>query len=241
VRLLVTRPEADSAALADELATLGHSVLTEPLLDIRPTGTPLALDGIAAVLLTSANGARALAAAATRRDIPVYAVGAATAATARSAGFTTVESADGDAASLAALVRSRREPGEGALLHAAGAARAGDLAGDLRKAGFAVRVEILYEAVPAASLSRAARAAIAEGRLDGVLLFSPRTARLFAALVDRAGLDLAAGALDAYCLSREVADALGSLPFRRIRVAAQPTRRALIACLATDSSEERRA
>src|SRR5258708_37900290 len=95
---------------------------------------PLPRDGVQALLFTSANGARAGAAATARRDIPVFAVGDATAATARKLGFAEVASAGGAVDDLAALVEGRLDPAHGTLLHAAGSALAGDLGTRLARA-----------------------------------------------------------------------------------------------------------
>jgi uroporphyrinogen-III synthase len=188
---------------------------------------------VAALLATSANGIRAFAALNDRRDFPVYAVGDRTAEIARALGFAAVSSAEGDAPALARLVGESRRPADGTLLHAAGSARAGDLAGELRAAGFDVRSAVLYDARPVESLAPPVSAALASGGLDGVLLFSARTARHFAALLGRAGLTAAVARLAAYCLSQAVADALDGIRFRRVRVAAEPTRAALVAALSS--------
>ncbi len=140
MRALITRPKEDSTAIAERLEELGIEPLIEPLMTIEKVdGAEIDLDGVQAILLTSRNGVRALADATSRRDVAVYAVGDSTAELARENGFAAVESAGGDSESLAALVRARLKPGDGALLHAAGAAVAGDLAGALAHDGFDVR------------------------------------------------------------------------------------------------------
>ncbi len=69
---LITRPVEDAEPLAALLAARGVVAVREPLLAIRPAaGAAPDLDGVQAVLFTSANGARAFAAAAARRDLPV--------------------------------------------------------------------------------------------------------------------------------------------------------------------------
>lgn len=229
MRLLLTRPREDAEPLAAELRRAGHEVLIEPMLEIRPLpDARLDLGGVQAALLTSANGARALAAATARRDLPVCAVGDATARAARSAGFADVASADGDVGALAALVRARLDPAAGRLLHVAGSAVAGDLSGALADAGFAVDRAVLYEARKAAALSPACRAALKDGRLDAALFFSPRSAAAFVRLADTAGLAGACRRLSALCLSRAVADAAGVVPWRGISVAIRPTQADLL-------------
>jgi uroporphyrinogen-III synthase len=230
MKLLVTRPALDAGPLADLLAAAGHTVLLEPLLTIRfRDAAALALDDATGLLFTSANGVRAFAALSDRRDIPVFAVGDRTAAVAREQGFAQVGSADGDVAALAALVIAKRRPADGPLLHVAGSEVAGDLAERLEAAGFTVRRAVLYDAEPVTELSPETRAALAAGTLDGVLLFSPRTARQFAALMRQSGLR--ADGLVAWCLSPAVADALDDLPRADTRVAAEPTQAALLSLI----------
>src|SRR5215471_16841225 len=93
-RALVTRPRAEAAELAVALADRGVEAIIEPLLDIRYRNAPPPdLTGVQAILCTSANGVRALARLSGERGPPLLAVGEATAAQAREAGYARVESA----------------------------------------------------------------------------------------------------------------------------------------------------
>jgi uroporphyrinogen-III synthase len=229
VRLLVTRPSPDGDELADLLRAQGHEAVLEPLLTIEPVTTPdLDLAGVQALLATSANGVRALAAAEARRDVPLFAVGDATARTAVAEEFRTVVSADGDVDDLARLIAGRLDPAAGALLHAAGTALAGDLGGYLEAAGFTYRRAVLYRARPCEALSSEATRAITDGRLDGVVFFSPRTASSFVTLATAAGVTEACGRLMAFCLSRAVATAVGSIDWSAVEVAERPDQTSLL-------------
>lgn len=233
MRILVTRPAEDGEAFAHDLRQHGIETLLDPLLTIELLdGPPPALDGVQAVLATSANGIRAFAARETRRTIPVYAVGAASAACARALGFDPVISAAGDVTALARLVSERLDPKAGAVLHVAGSHLAGDLAGALERAGFVYRRAVLYEAHTASALAPETSAALQAGTIDGVALFSPRTAKTFAALVSAAGLTDRLRAVTAFCLSAAVATAARGLAWRAIAVAAQPDKDALVATIA---------
>src|SRR6476646_7567579 len=87
-RALVTRPRAEAVALAEALDRRGIEAIIEPLLDILYRDEPAPdLAGVQAVLCTSANGVRALARRSAERGIALFAVGEATAARARAAGF----------------------------------------------------------------------------------------------------------------------------------------------------------
>lgn len=232
MRILVTRPEDDAAPLAQLLRARGHDVLLEPLLRIRFRDVPLSLENVQAVLFTSANGVRAAARATPERNLAAWCVGDASARAAREAGFQSVSSASGDVHALAALVRRLGDPAKGPLVHVAGSTVAGDLAGTLTAAGFDVRRTVLYDSEPATALSEATLDALRAGRIDAVALFSPRTARTFAKLARHAGVEPMLTEVDMLCLSRPVADALGTLPHRHERVAAEPTQDALIELIA---------
>jgi len=229
MRLLVTRPEPDATALAETLEARGHRAVIEPLLRIRRLdGVDLPSEGATAVAVTSAQAIELLDATPHLLDLPIYCVGERTAAAARHAGFRQVRVADGDVDRLAALIIGERRPDDGDLLYLAGTVRAGDLAGQLRRAGFTVRLAELYESVPVERLSENTVALLAGGSIDGVLLFSPRTAQTLSALLDQAGLGNLAGELDTWCLSHSIADMIAMSGFRHIHIAAHPTQAALL-------------
>ncbi len=232
MHLIVTRPRAESETLAGQLQSRGHRVLIEPMLTIQPLpDASLDLADAAGLLLTSANGVRALARHTARRDLPVLAVGAATAAAAQQAGFMNVAAAAGDVTALATLARRRFGPGDGVLVHVAGSAVAGDLAGDLARDGFRVRRAVLYSAAAAQRLSAAAGAALTAGEIDGVLFFSPRSAATFVRLLLQDGLAEVCRGVNLYGLSAAVAEAAAKLPWRRRNIAAMPRQDDLLALL----------
>lgn len=232
MRVLVTRPQGDAELTAALLSAKGHDAIVAPLLDIRMRpGPDIALDDVQAILVTSANGVRALAHRTQRRDVKIFAVGTQTASAARALGFRNVADAAGDGAALAALVAAQLMPKAGPLLHAAGAEAHGALAELLTQKGFTLRREVLYEARAADMLPQAARYALAERRLDAVLFYSPRTARIFTGLVQAGGVRDGCREIIALCISQPTADALAPLAFRDIRVAAHPDSEALLALL----------
>lgn len=164
-----------------------------------------------AVLITSANGARALS----RRPelerlkgATAIVVGPASAAAARRIGFARIEQAGGDVAALARSAIALLSPDNGPLLYVSGAISAGDLASKLEASGFEVDRVVAYEARPVAALPGHCATALAAGKADGILLFSPRSARIWATLVAAADLAPAAAHLIHYCLSENVAGAV---------------------------------
>ena len=232
MRVLVTRPREDAEETAVRLRARGHTVLIAPLIEIRfVDGPEIPFGGVQAILATSSNGVHALARRTSRRDVPLFAVGAQTARAAHISGFATVKSADGDARALAAATVNWAKPNAGALLHAAGAETKGALAESLRAAGFEVRTEVLYDAIGVNELSTNALMALTAGNLDAVLLFSPRSARIFSDCVVKADVADSCTALEALCISAVAADKLSALPFRAVHVAKRPDQEALLALL----------
>ena len=229
MRVLVTRPREDAAGLAEALTARGCEAVLEPLFHVEFMDTAaLDLSGVHAFLLTSANGARALSRRDVSRELPVYAVGDATATAARDAGFEQVHSADGGVDQLAELVKDRVPHDAGALLHVAGSEVAGNLGGTLESAGYTYRRAVLYRAVPVKGLTAATVAALKDGDIDAVVFFSPRSAETCIELMRKARLVRAARGLDALCLSRAVGEAASELTWRDVRVAPRPNQESLL-------------
>lgn len=228
MRVLITRPRSDAVRLATALSARGVDAVLAPLTEIVFTPTPVPLDGVQAILVTSANGARALAAVTPRRDVRILAVGRASAEAARKEGFATVVSADGDVHALAALARRTLDRRAGALLHASGVDVAGDLAGTLAADGFDARRVSLYEARMADALPAEAAEALIARAVQGVTLFSPRGADSFVRLLRGARLEADVAPLTAFCLSQAVAQAASGLAWRSVRIAVRPDQEALV-------------
>lgn len=216
MRVWVTRAQPGADATAARLRALGHDPVVEPVLRIRPlAGVRLDLEGIDALAFTSANAVTAFAALSDRRDRRVFAVGEATAAAARAAGFAAVDSADGDVRTLAAHIAASGF--EGTVLHPG----ATEPAGDLAAAGLSVRAVPVYET--------AATGVPPPAEIDAVLVHSPKAARIVARLL--AGTR--AEPVEAFALSAACAAPLKGCGFRRLSVAPYPNETALLTLLAS--------
>jgi uroporphyrinogen-III synthase len=232
VRLLVTRPEPDDERTAAALRARGHAVMLAPLLRTQTVEFALPDQTFSAVVLTSANAARAIAEHPRRAQLtslPAFTVGGRTAAAARAVGFRDVHSAAGDRGDLIDLLRTdlpRKEPDpHGApLLYLAGEDRAGDLA----DCGLPVHTAVVYRAVKAEQFPAAVAAALAQGEIDGVLHFSARSAEAYLDCAARGGIRGAALAPLHYCLSRQVAAPLSAASAAAIRVAPRPEEAAML-------------
>jgi len=232
MRVLITRPEREATALATALIERGHAPVIAPLFRLEilrpPPEFAEALAACQTVLLTSANGARALAEANEQRGKPIIAVGDTTASTAEGLGFAAVVSAAGDGPALAELVRRGLDPKKGPLVHVSGADVALDLSETLAPDGFEVRRFALYDAREESALPESARAALEARALDAATFLSPRAASVFAKLVGDAGLADSLRGVTAIAISPAALDPLAALPFKAAVAAARPTRQAVL-------------
>jgi uroporphyrinogen-III synthase len=225
VRLLVTRPQPDGERTGAALRARGHEVVLAPLLRVEAIDCDIADAAYGAVLMTSANAARALASHPRLAALPALAVGRRTAEAARAAGFRDVRSADGDKADLAALVRTQCAGAGGPVIYLAGEDRAGEL--DLAACGVPVVTAVVYRAVKADRFPPALAAMLCAGELDGVLHFSQRSAQAYLACASRGGLLDQALVPVHFCLSRRVAEPLAAAG-AKVRVAPRPDEAALL-------------
>ena len=211
-RILVTRSEPGASETAQRLEALGYAPIVEPLFAIAPIDVVLpAFDALA---FTSANGVRRLAALSSRRDAPVFCVGARTAEAAREAGFASVSSADGDVIALCDLILKQLP--------------VGDLSGRLTRAGIAAQFVALFRAEPVTAPGpELARHLRGEPGFAAVLIHSPRAASILAGMIASAAnpCPIAAAAI-----SSAAAAPLAGLA-RRIAIASAPNEDAILSLL----------
>lgn len=225
--VLITRPEPGASDTARRVRDGGWAPVVAPLLRIRPLPAPLPdAERCQAVLVASLH---ALGLPASFHARPLLTVGDATAGRARAAGFREIRSAGRDAAALAALARATLDPAGPPLLLSAGRGQGAALADDLRAAGFRVIRRATYHAAPVSRLPDAATSAIAAG-LAAALFFSAETSRTFVRLLPASRHPALTGT-EALAISAAAAAVLSPLPWRRIRVAVQPTQNHVLALL----------
>jgi uroporphyrinogen-III synthase len=240
MRVLLTRPQAQSEELGAVLKSRGVEWLGEPLLRIVPVRwDPDVLAEPRAVLLTSANASRELLKiSGVRRDLPVFAVGPATAAALQAAGFSNVQAAGGTAASLMAHVRRHVDPRVGRLLHLSGHDISVDLAAGLAPAGFSVDRVTVYRACAVERLSTRTLHEMSWNRIDGAVFLSARTAAIFCNLVMASGVMGACARMMTVAISRNVAEALKPADFRKVVVAASPSLDGVVEAILRSRPEE---
>jgi uroporphyrinogen-III synthase len=207
MRIALTRPGEDAGPLKAKLEAMGHEVVMAPLMTIRTrSDVEIPARPWQAIAVTSANGIRALPETERLNTIRTLTVGPQSLKAALARGLP-AESHGGDVNGLAAFIRAELDPKAGPVLYLSGAETAGDLEGQLAAAGFDCHRAVLYDAVPSDTLG-AAEDALRQGSIDAVLLYSPRTAKLWLQRVAEAGLLHNAAHIRNFCLSRNVASVL---------------------------------
>ena len=232
MRLVVTRPQADSERTAAALRARGHEVLVAPLMRIEPVKAELS-GTWGGVIITSANAAGAIAGHAACEalfKLPVFAVGRRSAEAARQAGFADVTSAGGDVRDLLRLIAARRADTKAPLLYLAGEDRAADLVAELAVHGIAAEMAVVYRAATA-PFPPELIAALAAGEVDAVLHFSKRSAENYLAGAAQAGVAGPALGVRHICLSAQIAEPLMGAGANRIAIAPRLDDAALIASL----------
>ena len=236
MRLLVTRPEDDAALQAAALTSRGHEVFLAPLLQIEMERPPLDLENVQAVIVTSRNALRALSGHPQKDaviQLPVFAVGEATARAAVDMGFLEVAVGPGNAAGLAQVICDASEPRQGTLLHLSGEDIAFDLAAALPD--YELRRAVMYRAVPADELPSEVQQLLKDGKLDAAILMSPRTAATFVSLLRGHDLLEPAARLICYCLSEAVAEAASPLG-ADLRVPGKPREEDILALIDAEAA-----
>jgi len=221
--IINTRPDPDSATLRAALGSAGISSVESPCLDIRLFGASpdwiaenarsvrASLAQAGGFAFTSANGVRALKALPVGIDriVPCFCVGSATAREAGRAGFDQIIKSGGDVERLAETILKSGDLLSGRpVVHVTGTVRRGDLQQRLEAGGLLCARLVLYAAEPVPTLSPAAADLLrTHPDLAGVVLFSPRTARLFIDQLVQAGLTDRIGLMACFAASPAIAEA----------------------------------
>ncbi len=228
MRIIITRPLEDALPLQAKLEAYGHVAIIAPLLEIVPrTDVLIAERNWQAIAVTSANALRHVALSSALKQLPTLTLGPQSAGEALRAGFANIEEQGGDVHGLVNYITAHLDPKNGPLLYLSGAETSGDLEGRLTELGFDVTRVITYDAMPT-------RPQLDPRNADAVMLYSPRSAVLWCALLDRLGVD--SPDLLHLCLSANVAAKL-PLTFQR-KISASPREDDMLALLERQSETE---
>lgn len=229
MRILLTRPEADARRSAERLTALGHEAVLAPLFEIVTTGAEKPAGRFDRLLATSAHAFERLPADADAlKGRPLHVVGERTARAAQAHGFTQIATVAPDAQALA-LEIARDLSAPAAFLYFAGRERRPELEAALLALGHSATPWIVYATREAGNAAAALADAFAGAPINAVLHFSPRSAALYLALADRAGLREKALAPAQIAISLRTAEHLQDA--KDVRTASSPDLSGLLACL----------
>lgn len=240
MRVLVTRPENASRRTATRLKSLGHETVILPLMEAHHHAEAVreALQRPhAALAITSAEAVRVLEILgdelAPHLDAPVFAVGEATAAAARAAGFRSVEAAEGTGASMvdAFSDRLRTLTSRHPLLYLAGTPRSPVFEEGLAARAIPLTAVTSYTMTPLPIPEDAISAALQTLPLQVILLYSRQTARVFFGLSPSPESLPNVRGSRILCLSENVADEVPVSLRPNIRIARSPDEDSLFALL----------
>lgn len=243
-RVLVTRPEPGCSRTAGRVAALGFEPVKLPVAEAESDPLPLkrALGAEwSALAVTSANAVRTIEsvpeAVAAWRDLPVFAVGAKSAACARRVGFARVEEGGGTGRGLAGSIVAAAETGNPALgtarplLYCAGKTRSDAFERALQLAAVPFSVAECYAMRPLAYPATILAGLVARP-FEAALFYSHETAVSFFRLMAEAGLMDRFHACRIICLSDKVAAALPATLQDAGVTAGRPSEEAVLEILA---------
>jgi uroporphyrinogen-III synthase len=230
-RLWLSRPQADSARMAEALAARGIDSLIAPVLTIKPYGFLVPKFLPDALMLTSRHTAMALMSLSDRwRKLPVYCVGPATTRIAHQHGFYNTITGRGTATSLVPRLLATRRSGQ-RVLHLCGDEVRTNLTPILMRYGITLERLIVYRAAASETLPPTLLHALGNQQLSGAVFYSPRSIAIATQLLKQHGSLPAMASLDAYCLSLAVAEEASALGCRSLHIAEQPSHQAMMELL----------
>ncbi len=218
MRVLIPQATQNAAVIASALQKRGHHGLTIPVVTVERTEKPLIkLEGAQGFIVTSPDGARALADTIGVRTFPVFADSLTTGSELERLGFKSVKSAKDDSSDLAKLIEKNANPNHGAFIYACSTAAPVQLSALLSNMGFAVRSVPLYSVKRVDQIPPELTKILTTG-VDAALFLSAHEARAFVALIQLNQLNDEAKKLKVVAANPVVAAPLRALKFKAVVV-----------------------
>ncbi|CAK09981.1 uroporphyrinogen-III synthase [Rhizobium leguminosarum] len=235
MRVLVTRPAHSATRTAQRLRDMGHEPLLlplrEPLHDSNAAADALAITG-GAIAVTSAEAIRVLSALGEKLHPhlarSLFAVGETTAEEARSLGFRSVASSQGNGRDLADLLAAEKP---GTLLYLAGTPRAETFERRLRELGIHFSVAECYRMQPTVPDPAEIDAIFANGYPDAILFYSRQTTEDFFRLPEPRLAPPEHSTARLLCLSEAVAQAIPTALKKSVEISPMADEKSLLSLL----------
>ncbi len=225
--ILLTRPLLDSLDTRYALKKYGYKVYIEPILTLRYLHPNISEYEFDIVISTSKNSVKAFSNIYKVDDLSIVTVGNATMQTAKDLGFAEVISADGSTDDLISLIKKLYSR-EVKFLYIRGQEISCDLKKKLFDAGFNMKEVILYKMIAKKNLSHRCKNLLSTSKVNGIIFLSAHTARIFCSLILKSQLSDIMNNMVAYVMSKNIADNLKTIKWKKILISRLPTKESLI-------------
>ena len=215
MKILITRPIAESQELAQQLIDMGHEVIITPLLEIHLVDNLdlKSFEQYEAIMISSKNAIKAIADA--NKQLKLLVVGQQTTKFAQSLGFANSIFAGEDISELQATIKTYKN-----LLYLSGEYVTKDLS------SLEIKRQIVYKAIPI--IPNTLINFIKLKSLKLCLFFSTRTAQVFVDFIMNHRLQSYCRNIIALTLSNKIAHSLKDLDFKNCYAADKPNSRDLV-------------
>ena len=225
--ILLTRSLSDSLDTRSALRKYGYKVYIEPVFTIKYLQPDISAHEFDVVISTSKNSVKAFSQICRVDDLPIITVGSSTMQTAKDLGFSDNISADSNVEGLISFIKNHYSIAV-KFLYIRGQEISCDLKKRLSEEGFNVREVILYKTIIKRNLTQRCKNLLSGSKIDSVAFFSSQTARIFCSLVSKSGLSHAKSDIVACALSKNIADSLKSIKWKKVITSRLPTKEILI-------------
>jgi len=210
---LITKDQQRSLDLARMLESNGHKTHFAPLFDIEYLEVNIESFDFGAVIITSSNAIKSLTDLNLNKDIEIFSVGTITGLDLRRAGFNNIKTApDQDASSLRELIKSDYNK-EQKILYICAEQVTMDFQEELAQLNIEVEKHVSYRITPKERLDNN----LGESKLDYILVFSSRSARILLELVRQdSKLKEKFKLAKILCLSNKIAGEFRNSDFKKI-------------------------
>jgi uroporphyrinogen-III synthase len=225
-----------AARTASAVIERGHQAYLYPLINLEPIDTAIPTENFNSLIITSEAVFEVGAPLFDFQDMPLFTVGERTQRRARESGFTNLH--DGELTSrelLMAILKKypQKNSKPKRWLYITGKDRKKDLEEGLAQAGHVITPWEVYRAVAAVHLPSSLVGLFKKGRIDTVLHYSLRSARIFRQLMARDSLQDLEPALRHILISETLKDAFPSCDSCAfdLHIASSPTEEAMLTLL----------
>ena len=204
--ILILRAEEDALRTAEKLRQIGYSSILSPVIKIYPTHAKAPIADYDALIASSAKAFETANEIESFAHLPVHAVGAKTALSARNKGFEPEIVAGNAEAILPLLLQKYHKPTH--FLYLAGRDRQSFLEDGLQQAGHIITLHEVYKAEAAQRMTQEAENLLRENQLSAALHYSKRSVEIFIELITTAQLTTNLRKIEHFALSKDVAQPL---------------------------------